>query len=79
MGSNRKFKNGMWKDESKQQENVSQNTFLRLQDLFKSEFKGMTIQFNQVTGECGYTFQLTSREYFMLLNRKGTIIQENLK
>lgn len=79
MYSNRKYSNGMFRDESKQQGEKSNSMFLRFQDLFKAEFKGISINFNQLTGDCTYTYEFSVREYIMTLNRKGVIIQEAIQ
>lgn len=78
MASNRKYSNGMWKDESKQQEAESSKLFKQWSLLLGDNFSGMGINFNQVTGDCAYTLESTNKVYFVLLNRNGDIIQEAL-
>ena len=78
MASNRKYKNGMWKDESKHQEKISMDLFTRFTNLFTEKFKYMGTRFNQESGECSYTYTFESHEYFMLVSREGTIMQESI-
>ena len=70
MASNRKFKNGMWRDESKQQALISDSMYQTLKPL------AMGMNFNQESGECTYFYYMPSRTYTMLLSRNGNIIQE---
>jgi hypothetical protein len=79
MASNKKFTNAIWRDVSKQQEKISSDFFLKLQDLLGKDFQGMSMDFSQLSGECSYTFETIHYSYTMLLNRKGTIIQEHIE
>ena len=78
MSSNRKFKNGMWKDTSQQQDEASNNLFLIFQSSHGVNFNGMSMQFNQVSGDCTYFFQFPTHEYTVIIDRAGTIIQEGI-
>jgi hypothetical protein len=78
MASNRKYSNGMWKDTSKQQDKKSNELFLTFQSSHGRIFEGMSMGFDQVSGDCAYTYRFPTHEYVVIISRTGLIIQEGI-
>jgi len=68
-----KYSNGMYKTTSKKQNAASLNVHSVLYDL--SIFKSMSLDFNQVTGNCDYHYVIDGYtcDYVLTIDRTGKI------
>ena len=69
-----KYKNGMYKGQSKAQELISDSIFKAFKDNGLLESMGLNL--NQESGNCQYDYKFYNNktEYYIVLNRKGEII-----
>lgn len=70
-----RYSNGMYKGESEFQSRMSQGIFKAFSENDLIEY--MQVNFNQVTGNCEYTYAFSDRNsaYYVEIDRKGVIIQ----
>ena len=71
---NTKYQNGMYKSTSKKQDVMSTDIFKTLHDI--GVLSSMSIDFNQVNGECEYKYAIKGQtcEYVLTIDRTGHIV-----